>query len=362
MAAGCLAAPGVVSAEPAHSPALSAPQTAPEESGKIIIPAIPGVPQMFLPDIGLAGDFAFERNTLRKTDPRYVSEQPRIRDAQAVFFEPIDPYANAQLTIDLPENGPASVEEAWVYFNKLPGNTSIRVGRFIPKFGLIDSLNTFQLPMLDRPEAIGNYLSPDGLNGTGVEFNVYIPNPWDWNLKLNMNAVRGDTLNPNYNGVDLAYLSTLDYSRDLLTSGSLQSGVSVAQAPSPLGLSETLEEPYVQLQFAPTQRRIWTWMTEGLLAQRRGLGSEDDKNGVYSFLDYNFALRYHVGFLVDCADQAVAPYGKQLGLAPNATWFLSDNTRLRLQYTHETPLGGTRPEERVTLQATFSLGNLKQLD
>src|ERR1700685_3147017 len=95
------------------------------ENGHIVIPAIPGVPKIFLPDIGIAGDFAFERNNLSKTDPRYSAsdQQPRIRDGQVVFFSPIDPYTNAQFTIDLPENGPANIEEAWVYFNKLPGST-----------------------------------------------------------------------------------------------------------------------------------------------------------------------------------------------------------------------------------------------
>jgi len=331
------------------------------ESGQIIVPAIAGVPKIFLPDIGIAGDFAYERHNLPKTDPRHVSEQPRIRDGQAVFFSPIDPYTNAQFTIDLPENGSANIEEAWVYFNKLPGSTSVRVGRFLPRFGLLDLMNTFQLPMVDRPNAIGNYLSPDGLVSTGLEFNSYIPNPWDWNLKLNLNAVRGDTLG-GAGDLDLTYLATIDDSIDLFTSGSLESGISIAQGPSPLGRSETLEEPYVQIQYAPTQRKIWTWTTEGMLAQRHGLGSDDDKEGFYTFLDYNFALRYHVGGLVDLADQAVAPYGRQLGLGPNATWFISDNTRLRLQYTHNTPVGGERPEEKVTLQATFSLGNLKQLD
>ncbi len=177
-----------------------------------------------------------------------------------------------------------------------------------------------------------------------------------------MNAVRGDALQGPGDTTDLSYMATVDYSQDLFVSGSLETGVSVAQGPSPLGLSETLEDPYVQIQYAPTQRKVWTWSAEGMLAQRRGLGSEDDKNGFYTFLDYNFALRYHVGFLVDVADQAVAPYGKAVGLAPNATWFISDNTRMRLQYTHTTPLGGQRPEERVSLQATFSLGNLKQMD
>src|SRR5580704_10734621 len=130
---------------------LSGPGTDSPESDRggkgIITPSIPGVPQMFLPDIGIAGDFAFERNNLPKTDPRYSSsqQQPRIRDGQAVFFSPIDPYTNAQFTIDLPENGPANIEEAWVYFNKLPGNTAIRLGRFLPQFGLLDLENTFQL-------------------------------------------------------------------------------------------------------------------------------------------------------------------------------------------------------------------------
>jgi len=360
----CLSTAKAASAEETNSVIVGGGAAAASSSpeGRIVIPAIPGVPKIFLPDIGIAGDFAFERNNVLKTDPRYVSEQPRIRDGQAVFFSPIDPYTNAQFTIDIPEGGPAVVEEAWIYFNKLPGGTAVRLGRFLPQFGLLDLMNTFQLPMLDRPNAIGQYVGSDGLNGTGMEFDAYVPNPWDWNLKFNLNAVRGDTLGGASEAADLTYLATLDYSRDFFTSGSLQSGVSVAQGPSPYGRSESLEEPYVQVQYAPSQRRVWTWSAEGLLAQRHGLGPDDNKSGFYTFLDYNFALRYHLGALADWADQAAPPYGRALGFGPNATWFVSDNTRLRLQYTHTTPLAAQRPEDRVTLQATFSLGNLKQLD
>jgi hypothetical protein len=333
-----------------------------DESGRIIIPAIPGVPKIFLPDIGIAGDFAFEKNNLPKTDPRYaaIDQQPKIRDGQAVFFSPIDPFTNAQFTIDIPQGGAANIEEAWVHFNKLPGDTAVRLGRFLPQFGLLDLMNTFQLPMYNRPNAIANYLSPDGLIGTGAEVNFYVPNPWDLNLKADLNAVRGDVLGGT-NNLDLAYLSTLDYSQDAFRTGSFETGVSVAQGPSPVGRSETLVEPYFQLQYAASQRRVWTWSTEGMLADRHGQGDENFKQGVYSFLDYNFALRYHVGFLADLADQAVAPYGRQLTIGPNATWFVSDNTRLRIQYTHTTPLGDMRPNETISFQATFSLGNLKQL-
>jgi len=361
---------GPETADASAPPTSRTPITEPTEptGSGVITPAIPGVPKMFLPDIGIAGDFAFERNNLPKTDPRYDAgmQQPRIRDGQVVFFSPIDPYTNAQFTVDIPEHGNAEVEEAWLYFNKIPIASAARIGRFLPEFGLLDLLNTFQLPMLDRPNAIGNYLGSDGLNGTGLELDFFIPNPWGLNLKANFNAVRGDTfdlgLGRTENSLDLTYLSTLDYSRDLFRTGSFETGVSIAQGPSPYGRSETLEEPYVQIQFAPTQRRVWTWSAEGLLAQRRGLGPDDNKSGFYTFLDYNFALRYHAGFLVDLADQAQAPYGRQLGLAPVLTWALSDNTRLRFQYTHETPLGPERPEELFSLQATFSLGNLKQLE
>ena len=337
-----------------------------DEAGRIIIPSIPGVSKIFLPDIGISGDVAFERNNLHKTDPRFDRslQQARIRDGSVVFFSPIDPYTNAQFTIDLPDNGVANIEEAWVHFNKLPGHASVRLGRFLPQFGLLDQLNTFQLPMVNRPASLGNYIGQDGLIVTGINGNFFIPNPWDLNLKADFNVVRGDTLQGPTQTLDLAYLATLDYSQDIFTSGSLESGLSVAQGPAPVtvGRSQTLFEPYLQLQYAPTQRRVWTWRAEGMLAERQGVGPDNFKSGFYSFLDYNFALRYHVGFLLDVADRAVAPYGKQVNLAPNFTWFLSDNMRVRAQYTHTTAVTSLPANDTISLQATFSLGNLKQLN
>jgi hypothetical protein len=364
------------------SGALAAPETTPnviqsgneharagafqDEAGRIIIPSIPGVSKIFLPDIGISGDFAFERNNLRKADPRFDPslQQARIRDGSVVFFSPIDPYTNAQFTIDIPEGGPANIEEAWVHFNKLPAHASVRLGRFLPQFGLLDQLNTFQLPMLNRPTAIGNYIGQDGLIVTGVNANIFIPNPWDYNLKADLNVVRGDSLLGPAQTLDLTYLATVDYSQDAFTSGSLESGVSVAEGPAPasVGGAQTLFEPYLQIQYAPSQQNVWTWRAEGMLAERQGLGSDNFKSGFYSFLDYNFALRYHAGFLVDVGDRPVAPYGKQVNLAPNFTWFLSGNMRVRAQYTHTTALASMRPEETISLQATFSLGNLKQLN
>ncbi len=346
----------------------------------LITPSIPGVPKIFLPDFGIAGDLAYERSSLPKTDPRYSAsaQQPRLRDGQIVAFSPIDPYVNAQLSVDLPEGGVANVEEAWLYFDKLPGGVGLRVGKFKPVFGLLDETDTFQLAMLDRPRALADYIG-DGLNATGAQADFYVPNPWGMNLKADLAASRGDTLGATRATTDLTFLGTLEYSRDFMGSGSLQTGVSAAQGPSPYGDWETLEDPYLQIQYPQTPRKVWTWSVEGLFAQRRRLGSRDARQSVYTFLDYNFALRYHAGFLVDftqapgALDTAYpgtfpdaftgAPNtGTSVSLSPNFTWFLSDNTRLRAQFTHTTPLGAERPDETASLQATFSLGNLKQLN
>ena len=352
---------------------------------EVVTPALGGVPKTFLPDFGIAGDFAYQSTNLPKTDPRFTqaATQPGIRDGQLVAFSPIDPYTNAQFTIDLPQNGVANIEEAWLYFHKLPAGINVRVGRFLPQFGLLDQTNTFQLATFNRPSAIGDYIGSDGMDASGAEVNFYVPNPWDLNLKADLNAVQGDVLGGSTNAGRLAFLGTLDYSTDFLTNGSIEAGASAAQGPSPYGGAEVLVNPYIQVQYAPTQRRIWTWSAEGMFAQRQGLGQEDYRQSAYTYLDYNFALRYHVGMLVDAVElpgalsgvtypgqytdafgmPAPAPTGgTQLNLAPNFTWFVSDNTRLRLQYTHSTGMADEKANDSVAFQVTFSLGNLKQLN
>ena len=369
--AGCLALPRASRAQLTVPGQSEEPVTASHEGPRSIISAIPGVPKIFLPDIGVAGDFAYERDSLPKTDPRFdpTKRQPRIRDGQIVMFSPIDPFANAQFTVDLPETGPANISEAWVYFKKLPTGATARIGRFAPVFGLIDTQNTFQLATLDRPYSIANYVGAGGMTATGAVLDDYIPNPWDLNLKANFTVARGDLLGGTTNTMDLSYLGTLDYSTDLFTSGSLQTGVSVAQAPSPFGGYETLIEPYAQLIYQRDERHVLTVNGEGIFAERQYLGNQNFKAGFYVYADYCFKLRYHVGMLVDVADlpgstpgaTPVLPPGRQVSLSPNATWFVSDNTRFRLAYTHQTPLGAERPNEKVSLQLTFSLGNLKQM-
>jgi hypothetical protein len=333
----------------------------------VIVPGLEGVPKVFIPDIGGVGDFTLRQSDLRERDPRFDprDDKFRVRDTQLIFFSPIDPYTLAQISIDKPDRDRFDIEEAFLVFNRLPYDLTLRAGQFRPRFGLINQLDTFQLPVVNRPQAIARYIGDDGFVEPGVNLNGYVPNPWDADIKADVNMLSGRNLQ-SFNRregrtFDFAYLASMIYSRDLFGSGFLKTGTSFAGGPGPGGQSY-LEDAFMQIRYIPTQRQALTLSTEGLLAERQSVGDRGVKRGVYSMLDYGFWLRYHLGLLLDLADRPNVARGTEFGVSPLFTYFVSDNTRLRLQYTHNTRSGPERADDLVFLQATFSLGNLKPLE
>jgi hypothetical protein len=355
---------GATSLPPAYASA------SPQGRG-VIVSGLEGVPKVFIPDIGAVGDFTFRQSDIRKGDARYNPADDKFvpRDTQLILFAPIDPYTNAQISIDRAANGAFDLEEAFLVFNKLPYDLTVRAGQFRPRFGLINQLDTFQLPMVNRPQALTSYIGDDGFVEPGVNLSTYVPNPWDLDIKADLNMVSGvNAASFDHRGgqnYDFAYIGTLAYSRELFRTGSLTTGASFAGGPGPGGASY-MEDPFVEVQYAPDQRHILTWSVESLIAQRTGVGDHGVKRGLYTLLDYNFRLRWHTGLLLDMADVPDVARGTEFGISPILTYFVSDNTRLRLQYTHTTASravnGPERASNAVYLQATFSLGNLKPLD
>ncbi|HSR56535.1 MAG TPA: hypothetical protein VLL57_00020, partial [Candidatus Binataceae bacterium] len=337
----------------------------------VIVPGLEGVPKVFIPDIGAVGDFTLRQSDIRKGDARYNPGDDKfvVRDTQVILFAPIDPYTNAQISLDKAANGAFDIEEAFLVFNKLPYDLTLRAGQFRPRFGLINQLDTFQLPMVNRPQTLSNYLGDDGFVEPGVNLTTYVPNPWDLDLKADMNMLSGvNARSFDHRGgqnYDFAYIGTLAYSRELFGTGALTAGASFAGGPG-RGGAAYMEDPFIQLQYAPSQRHILTWSVESLLAERTGVGDQGIKRGLYTLLDYNFWLRWHTGLLLDVADVPNVARGTEFGVSPILTYFVSDNTRLRLQYTHTTASRAANGPERASnalfLQATFSLGNLKPLD
>ena len=356
------------------SPTSLAPGYANAEPGGqgVIVPGLEGVSKTFIPDISAVGDFTFRQSDIRRGDARYdpADDKFQPRDTQLIFFSPIDPYTTAQSSIDKPDNGPFDIEEAFLTFNKLPYDLSLRAGQFRPEFGLLNETDTFQLPMVNRPNALAFYLGEDGLVEPGVNLKGYIPNPWDLALKADFNVVSG--INPtafdhhqgqNY---DFAYIGSLDYSRDLFTTGALTAGASFAGGPGPGGATY-MEDPFVQVRYAPTQRQIWTWNLEALLSERTGDNDHGVKRGIYSLLDYNFRTALACGSANRrCRRSGRGSRDRARALAdPHLLRFRQHAAAPPVHAQYGDP--GPRPDhcERPTkcfCRATFSLGNLKPLD
>lgn len=170
--------PGEVTAPTSLKPGYA--NAGPYQQG-VIVPGLEGVPKVFIPDISAVGDFTLRQSDIRRGDARYnpADDKFQPRDTQIIFFSPIDPYTTAQISIDKPFDGPFDIEEAFLTFNKLPYDLTVRAGQFRPRFGLINQLDTFQLPMANRPQALSRYIGGDGFVEPGVNVSAYVPNPWD---------------------------------------------------------------------------------------------------------------------------------------------------------------------------------------
>ncbi len=288
----------------------------------VIVRGLEGVPKVFLPDIGGVGDFTLGQSDLRPGDPRYdpANDKFNVRDAQIIFFSPIDPYTSAQISIDKPSSGAFNIEEAFLIFNQLPWGLTMRAGQFRPRFGLLNETDTFQLPMVNRPNALARYITDDGFVEPGVNLSAYVPNPWDADLKADLNMVSG--VNPmsfNHRGgntFDFAYIGSLIYSRELMGASHMTGGLSMAGGPGTGGQSY-LGDAFLTATYIPNQRHVLTWSAEGLMAEREGVNDHGLKRGIYSLIDYRYALRYHLGLLLDMADRPNVPSGTEARCLPD---------------------------------------------
>ena len=126
--------PGEMSGATAKPPGF-AMSSAPQGQG-VIIPSIQGVPQTFIPDIGGVGDFRFARATCI-TATRATSRQRQVQPARHAtdLFLAHRSVHLAQISIDKPNNGAFNIEEAFLVFNQLPEDLTLRAGQFRPTSG-----------------------------------------------------------------------------------------------------------------------------------------------------------------------------------------------------------------------------------
>jgi uncharacterized coiled-coil protein SlyX len=363
-------------------------------------------PGIFNPAIGLVGETVFGYRS--KGSTQTGSDRPGgfdmfQRSLELNVAAAVDPFAKAYAVINAsadPITGQATlgVEEAALQTTSLPWNLELKAGRFFGEFGRLGYIHDHELPFVNRPLALAEYIGGESRTD-GLQLNWLVPVEHYVSLTVGVGNQFGGDNPPNYvgdfrNGSGLNYWSRLSTYFDLTPDISFEPGVSVLWNPStdaqwadPGGVNPPL--PTVAGNtFTERERRLWgvdwvvsykplrnnqfeslTWGTEVLYSDNRYDVTDPAGNplpgrsvgslGLYSYLTYKFHRQWSTGFLFEYVENQVNNDDKTYAYSPYITWAMSHWSQLRLQYTYtERNAASGRPDDNaVYLQWAWIIGS-----
>jgi hypothetical protein len=366
------------------------------------------LPSEFNPSIGLVGETVFsyrDKGSSQTGSGRPGGFDVFQRSVELNAAAAVDPYAKAYVVINAsadPVTGESSlgVEEAALQTTSLPWNLELKAGRFFGEFGRLGYIHDHELPFVNRPLALAEYIGGESRTD-GLQVNWLLPVDHYVSLTLGAGDQFGGDNPPNNvgdfrNGSGLNYWGRLSTYFDLTPDISLEPGISAlwnpstdAQwaSPSPDGVNPPL--PTVAGNtFTERERRLWgadlvvsykplrnnqfeslTWGTEVLYSDNRYdvtnslgnalPGSSVGSVGLYSYLTYKFHRQWSAGFMFEYVENQVNNQDKTYAYSLYTTWALSHWNQLRLQYTYTDPnaASGRSADNAVYLQWAWIIGS-----
>ncbi|HYR95481.1 MAG TPA: hypothetical protein VEM57_02050 [Candidatus Binatus sp.] len=359
-------------------------------------------PSQFNPAIGLILD-----NVASYADKERGNFE--FRAAELGISASVDPFARGYAIITGSPDG-FDVEEAAIVTTSLPYNLTVKGGRFFADFGRLSKFHDHDLPFVNRPLALDNFVGGES-QSDGVEVSYLVPTKQyltltgGWYNKLGAandrvsNTVSRDLSQFTYLGRAATFFGLTD-------SNSIDLGGSWAYTPEVKidnGASRNLvgvDLTYRYLPLSQASYRGLVWGSELLYNQEdrpvggfpassaavaatslaRGLGvpplaagpavsrvslaepavapllfKRRDTTGLYTYLEARLSQRYYPGFLFDYAQDIDHVAGYTTSYSPYFTLWLSEFQRLRLQYTRLEAPGNH--ENQFFLQWTVILGS-----
>jgi len=364
------------------------------------------LPSEFNPSIGLVGETVFsyrDKGSSQTGSGRPGGFDVFQRSVELNAAAAVDPYAKAYVVINAsadPVTGESSlgVEEAALQTTSLPWNLELKAGRFFGEFGRLGYIHDHELPFVNRPLALAEYIGGESRTD-GLQVNWLLPVDHYVSLTFGAGNQFGGDNPPNNagdfrNGSGLNYWGRLSTYFDLTPNISIEPGISALWNPStdaqwsdPGGVNPPL--PTVAGNtFTERERRLYgadlvvsykplqnnqfeslTWGTEVLYSDNRydvtnslgnGLsGSSVGSVGLYSYLTYKFHRQWSAGGMFEYVENQVNNQDKTYAYSLYTTWALSHWNQLRLQYTYTDPnaASGRSADNAVYLQWAWIIGS-----
>jgi len=329
----------------------------------------------------------------------------QFRAAELGISASVDPFARGYAVITGSPDG-FDVEEAAIVTTSLPYNLTVKGGRFFADFGRLSQVHDHDLPFVNRPLALDNFVQGEA-QADGVEVGYLVP----WRQYVHLTAGAYNKIGAGNDRVDNA--TSRDFSKftylgraatffGLNDSNSVDLGGSWAYTPEVAidnGAHRTLAGADLTYRYTPLSQAAYrgiVWGSEliynqedrpvggfstttsatssvtlrpglddGLNFIKPALAISDptkplifkrrDAVGLYSYLEARLSRRFTTGFLFDYAEDIDHVTGATESYSPYLTVWLSEFQRLRLQYTRLQQPGNH--ENQFFLQWTVVIGS-----
>jgi hypothetical protein len=379
-----------------------------EEVDRVMAAQKKSLPGEFNPALGLVGETIFSHRSGSSTATG--SDRPGgfdvfQRSVEMNLSASVDPFAKGYAVIHAqadPVTGEASasIEEAALQTTSLPWNLAVTAGRFFAEFGRLAYIHDHELPFVNRPLALDQYIGGESKTD-GLQINWLAPIKRYVSLTVGFGDQFGD--NPNNPGPfrafgELNFWGRLSTYFDLTPDWQLETGVSGLLNPKTEDRGGALVQPNgrtltererrlagldLRITYAPlrnNQFRSFTWGTEVLISDNRYLfdpnGSLNPANaaprldgdeftgnisslGLYSYVVYKMDRQWSVGFTFDWVENPQNEHDRTSAYSPFLTLSISHWNQLRLEYTHTThnAVSGLRDDDAISLQWAWIIGS-----
>jgi hypothetical protein len=361
------------------------------------------LPGEFNPAIGFVGDFVSSYRT--KGNDQTGAARPGgfdfwARSLEMAVSASVDPFAKGWVVANASADSATGestfgIEEGALQTTSLPANLTLTAGRFFGEFGRQSYIHDHELPSVNRPLVLDNYIGGES-RSDGAQLNWLVP--VDHYISVTAGAGNnfgGDTPNPNnpgaYRGADgLNYWGRASTYFDLTPGWQLEAGMSGLWNPRTADRGGALVQPNGVSTMTEKERRLagvdfkvsyvplrenqfnsFTWGTEVLfgdndyrfnptgLPNDPGITREEVSSlGLYTYVDYKWSRQWSAGFLYDYVQNSQNNSDETFAYSPFVTYAISHWNQLRLQYTHtdHVAISGLKPDDAVYLQWSWIIG------
>lgn len=296
----------------------------------------------------------------------------QMKEVELGFQAVVDPWARADFFVSV-EPDQVSLEEGYLTWFRLPADLAVKVGKFKANLGRFNRLHTPETPFADRPLAEQNFLGDEGLNGPGVSVSWQVPNPWIF-ANIDAEAISAPAVgdNPSFersHQKDNVYIGRASVYQDLTDQWNASLGASVAAGHAgenfdPVTLSSTTLDSRIvgadlTIRWKNPRRAIYRsllWSTEVLWNHRdMPSGPAVGSQGFFSYVDYQFAQRWHGGLRYDRSEFPTDGNHHENGRLAYVTFLPSEFSQISLQGRVIQRTDGEL-ERLAFLKTTFNIG------